>query len=276
MARAGDRLSVGPRPIARITFRLREFVIPEGVDPASRMPTGYKGSKPFLAANTNREFPGYDLNITDQRRADVFLAEFARFVRTGAMPKLIVMRLPNDHTAGARANAPTPLAYMADNDLALGRVVEAISRSQFGAAPRSSSSMTTCRTGPITSPPTDAFLPRLSWAVPACTTASQHHRRIATIEESWDWPPAVDYKGTLRYVGTESPDIAPYRALLPHSSRSRNRPGTWCPRVPAARSCLQACGGGYLNQILWRAIQGESVPYPGPTRMSALEWKRAK
>jgi hypothetical protein len=92
---------------AGITFRnYGEFVIPEGIDPESRMPAGYKGSKPFLAANTNREFPGYDLDITDQRRTDVFLAEFAQFVRDGRMPQLIVLRLPNDHTAGARANAP--------------------------------------------------------------------------------------------------------------------------------------------------------------------------
>src|SRR5678815_2140781 len=47
------------------------------------------------------------------------------------MPSLVIVRLPNDHTAGARAGSPTPQAYMADNDLALGRIVEAISKSPF-------------------------------------------------------------------------------------------------------------------------------------------------
>src|ERR671938_296494 len=47
------------------------------------------------------------------------------------MPALEILHLPSDHTSGARANRPTPKAYMADNDLALGRIVEALSKSPF-------------------------------------------------------------------------------------------------------------------------------------------------
>ena len=47
------------------------------------------------------------------------------------MPRLIILRLPNDHTAGTKRGAPTPAAYVADNDLALGRVVEAVSHGKF-------------------------------------------------------------------------------------------------------------------------------------------------
>ena len=270
---------------AGITFRnYGEFVIPEGVDPESRMPTGYKGSKPFLEANTNREFPGYDLNITDQRRADVFLAEFAEFVRTGAMPKLIVMRLPNDHTAGARANAPTPLAYMADNDLALGRVVETISRSPFWRSTAIFVVEDDAQNGPdhVDSHRTPFFLIS-PWARPGV-----HHRFtnttdvVATMEEILGLGSLsqFDYYGRpLRDVWTESPDIAPYRALVPAVPLDRRNPAQGRGARESERLDLafeDIAEEDLFNQILWRAIKGESVPYPGPTRMSALEWKRAR
>ena len=71
------------------------------------------------------------MNIPDQTRADVWLREFGEYVERGALPALEIMRLPNDHTAGAAAGKPTPRAYMADNDLALGRIIEALSHSPF-------------------------------------------------------------------------------------------------------------------------------------------------
>jgi hypothetical protein len=71
------------------------------------------------------------LKITDQARADAWIAELDKFVSDGEMPGLEVMHLPGDHTAGGRAGYRTPRAYMADNDLALGRIVEALSKSPF-------------------------------------------------------------------------------------------------------------------------------------------------
>lgn len=76
-------------------------------------------------------FHGYDLDYSDQKRADRFLAELKRFEAEGEMPRLQIVRLPNDHTYGTRAGKPTPTAMVADNDLAFGRVVEAISHSKF-------------------------------------------------------------------------------------------------------------------------------------------------
>jgi YVTN family beta-propeller protein len=270
---------------AGITFRnYGEFVIPEGIDPESRMPAGYKGSKPFLAANTNREFPGYDLDITDQRRADVFLAEFAQFVRDGQMPKLIVLRLPNDHTAGARANAPTPRAYMADNDLALGRIVEAISRSRFWRSTAIFVVEDDAQNGPdhVDSHRTPFFLVS-PWARPGV-----HHRFtnttdvVATMEEILGLGSLsqFDYYGRpLRDVWTESPDIAPYRALVPAVSLDERNPSQGRGARESERLDLtfeDVADEDLFNQILWRAIKGEHVRYPGPTRMSALEWKRAR
>src|SRR5262249_50362125 len=57
--------------------------------------------------------------------------ELARFEKEGQMPQFIVLRLPNDHTVGTQPGKLTPTAMVADNDLALGRVVEAVSKSKF-------------------------------------------------------------------------------------------------------------------------------------------------
>jgi YVTN family beta-propeller protein len=270
---------------AGITFRnYGEFVIPEGIDPQSRMPTGYKGSKPFLMANTSREFPGYDLDIPDQRRADVFLKEFAQFVRDGRMPKLMILRLPNDHTAGARANAPTPRAYMADNDLALGRVVEAISRSPFWRSTAIFVLEDDAQNGPdhVDSHRSPFFLIS-PWARPGV-----HHRFtnttdvIATIEEILGLGSLsqFDYYGRpLRDVWTESPDASPYRALTPAVPLDERNPSQGRGARESERLDLafeDIADEDLFNQILWRAIKGDDVPFPGVTRMSALEWKRAR
>ncbi|MEO7965658.1 MAG: YncE family protein, partial [Gemmatimonadaceae bacterium] len=113
-----------------MTFRnYGEFVVP----PEARgpLPPGYRGNKPFLDAHTNGNYPGYDLDIPDQKRADVWIAELREFVAKGQMPALMIARLPNDHTSGALLGEPTPRAYMADNDLALGRMIEALSHTPF-------------------------------------------------------------------------------------------------------------------------------------------------
>jgi len=78
-----------------------------------------------------RAYPGWNMQIPDAVRADVFLRELAAFERRGAFPNLTIIYLPNDHTEGTNPGSPTPRAYMADNDLALGRIVEGLSRSRF-------------------------------------------------------------------------------------------------------------------------------------------------
>jgi len=72
-------------------------------------------------------YPGWDMSIPDQSRADVFLKELAGFQQKGEFPDLTIIYLPNDHTA----NELTAKSYVADNDLALGRVVEGLSKSRF-------------------------------------------------------------------------------------------------------------------------------------------------
>ena len=102
------------------------------------IPTARDGDKQWseaasekLAAVTNPYFRGFDTNFPDIDRMKYFLRDLAEAEKTGFFPALTVMRLGNDHTSGFRAGAYTPSANFADNDLALGQLVAAVSKSKF-------------------------------------------------------------------------------------------------------------------------------------------------
>jgi YVTN family beta-propeller protein len=80
--------------------------------------------KPMFES-TDRHYPTFNLGIPDQFRATEFERDFRRRLATGRVPALIVIRLPNDHTADPRPEDGYPYraSYIADNDLALGRIV---------------------------------------------------------------------------------------------------------------------------------------------------------
>jgi hypothetical protein len=109
-------------------------------------PSPYPWDIPVLAKNIAAEselrghfdplFPDFEVAYPDQLRVDEFLNEFNRFVELrkagkDEMPQFILLRLPDDHTAGLTKGKPTPSASVADNDLAVGRVVDAISHSPY-------------------------------------------------------------------------------------------------------------------------------------------------
>ena len=75
--------------------------------------------------------PGWNLKIPDQIRADVVLKELDAFVKQGTYPNLVIIYLPEDHTAGTGEGHPTPRSLVADNDLAVGRIVAGLSESPF-------------------------------------------------------------------------------------------------------------------------------------------------
>jgi DNA-binding beta-propeller fold protein YncE len=77
------------------------------------------------------KYVGWNMSVPDQYRADFIIEELKQFEAQGTLPQLIIICLPNDHTSGTSANCPTPAACMADNDLAFGRIVEALSHSKF-------------------------------------------------------------------------------------------------------------------------------------------------
>ena len=94
-------------------------------------------TKPALEGHFDPLYPDFNTEYPDQLRADQFLNEFEKFVRAksehqGAeLPSFVLLYLPDDHTAGKKPGAPQPVASVADNDLALGRVVEAVSHSPY-------------------------------------------------------------------------------------------------------------------------------------------------
>jgi YVTN family beta-propeller protein len=75
--------------------------------------------------------PGWNMKVPDQVRIDYFLKEFRAAEQKGEWQNLVIVHLPQDHTSGTQQNMPTPRAHVADNDLAVGRLVEAVSHSKF-------------------------------------------------------------------------------------------------------------------------------------------------
>jgi phospholipase C len=102
----------------------------------------FKADDPVLDAQTDHNYHGYDLNCPDSSgtfvplsttcgtpRVDEWIKDFQDHVGKGTVPAVQFIRLPNDHTQATRAGKPTPKAYVADNDYALGRLVDTVSHS---------------------------------------------------------------------------------------------------------------------------------------------------
>ncbi len=86
---------------------------------------------PSLNAIDDHEYPVFDLGIPDQYRTDIWLKSFEQSEKTGNLPSLSMLWMPDDHTAGVGSGDPDPVAEVADNDLAVGRIVSTISHSKF-------------------------------------------------------------------------------------------------------------------------------------------------
>ena len=86
---------------------------------------------PSLNAIDDHEYPAFDLGIPDQYRTDIWEQSFAQSVQTGKLANLNLIWMPDDHTAGVGTGDPNPVAEVADNDLAVGRIIDTISHSQF-------------------------------------------------------------------------------------------------------------------------------------------------
>jgi DNA-binding beta-propeller fold protein YncE len=88
-----------------------------------------------LYRNTSREYPNFNMNIPDQFRAAQFISEIEQMYRKPArpLPQLLFIHLPNDHTAKPRPQDgyPSRASFVADNDYALGRIVEYLSHTPW-------------------------------------------------------------------------------------------------------------------------------------------------
>jgi YVTN family beta-propeller protein len=268
---------------ARITYRnFGEFVLEEGG--RNNTPRTYRGTKPFLVLNTDTTFPWFDMNIPDQRRADIWLAQFQRWVADGRMPALQTIHLPRDHTSGGAAGQHTPQTMVADNDLALGRMIAALSRSPYWANTVVFVLEDDAQNGPDH---VDSHRSPLL-VVSAWNRPGVYHRFanttdvIRTIEEilglealsQFDW-----YGRPLREIWSDAADPTPFEALTPAQRLDEVNP----PRTRAALesrrfdlSRADAIDDEAFSRVIWLAVKGEAVPYPGARRMSALEAVRGR
>ena len=266
---------------ARISFRnFGEFTAEEGEGEARR----YRGTKPFLAAHTDSLYPSFDMRIPDQRRADVWLAQFRRWEAAGDMPALQILHLPRDHTQGASAGYETPRAMVADNDLALGRIVEAVSRSRFWERTAVFVLEDDAQDGPDHVDSHRSPLLVISpWTRPGVFHRFANTTDVLrTIEELLGLAALsqFDHFGRpLRDIWADAADVSPYTALTPAQRLDEMNP----PRTRAARdsrrldlSHVDAADMELFNRVLWMSVKGEHVPYPGARRMSALEARRAR
>ncbi|MCQ6279102.1 alkaline phosphatase family protein [Bacillus sp. EB600] len=86
---------------------------------------------PSLGPITYKSFPTFDMNIPDQYRFEIFKQQFEKHVENNDLPALNTMWVTNDHTSGSATGSPTPQAMVADNDLAVGKIVDLISHSKY-------------------------------------------------------------------------------------------------------------------------------------------------
>jgi len=237
-----------------------------------------------LAPYTSPTYPSFNLEIPDQRRADAWLAEFREYERSGRMPALELLHLPNDHTAGARRGLHTPKALMADNDLALGRIVEAISRSAFWKSTVVFVVEDDAQDGPDhVDSHRSVLLVASAW-----NRRGVSHRFVnttdvlATIEEilGLDALSQFDRFGRpLREIWTSKPDLTPYAALTPTQPLSALN----VAMGPGERrsehfdlSRPDQIDDDTFNRVLWKAIKGPHVPFPTKHRAAVQEYVRAR
>ncbi len=259
-----------------ISFRnFGEFVLDED-QREGPVPVWYRGLKPFLETSTDSTFPGFDMHIPDQVRAGRWLAAFAGWEASGRMPALQIVRLPNDHTAGATAGQPTPRAYVADNDLALGRVIEALSRSRFWRSTVVFVLEDDAQNGPDhVDSHRSPLLVISAWNRPHVWHRFTNTTDVlATIESilRLDHLSQFDrYARPLRGIFAAAADTAPYLALTPAVPLDELNPRTGRGAVESSRLDFRIedlADDDAFNRVLWLAIKGDA-PYPGATRLTA-------
>ena len=259
-----------------ITFRdYGEFVVP------AKHPDDIQSSAFFPTRRALRdvfcpEYPGWDLSIPDQKRADVWLAEFRGFVERQSMPALQIIRLPNDHTAGGSAGMATPRAYVADNDLALARIIEALTHSRFWRDTVVFVVEDDAQSGPDHVDSHRSVLLVIS----AWNRSGVDHRFVnttdvlATIEQilGLDSLSQFDrYGRPLRDWFGQQADPRPYDAIVPAVDLNEKNPsGTEAAKQSALLDFSRAdvANEEQFNGILWRMIKHDAVP-PGVTRQPA-------
>lgn len=237
-------------------------------------------SVPGLRGLVAPTFAGFDLDISDNKRIDNWQSEFSDYVKNGNLPQLSVVHLPNDHTKGTTPGSLTPRAMIADNDLALGRLVEAVSNSVYWKDTVIFVVEDDAQSGPDH---VDSHRSVLLVASALTKRSFVDHSFyttsgvLRTMELILGLEPMSQYDAAATplynaFVGT--PNLAPYSRIV--------------PRVPLEEKNLASAFGALeslamnfddedrtpevlLNEILWRSMKGPDSPMPPPRRSAFIK-----
>jgi YVTN family beta-propeller protein len=220
-------------------------------------------------------FTGWDLGVPDTTRFSEWKADFDSLMAAGALPRLNIIRIGNDHTAGLRRGSPTPFAYAADNDLAVGEFVEYLSRS-----PIWKESLVVILEDDAQNGPDHVDAHRSP-----CYIAGGMVRRhfvdhtlytttsvLRTIELALGIPPMTQYDAAATPMWrclNAVPDLTPFRALPANINlQDKNTAVNEWSRKSAGLDFAREdrVPDRLFNEILWKGIKGDHVPMPVPSR----------
>ncbi|HPI73591.1 MAG TPA: alkaline phosphatase family protein, partial [bacterium] len=234
---------------------------------------------PALVEHFAPHFRSWDLDYPDTLRAAAFIEELSRFEAQGEMPQFIILRLPNDHTIGTMPGKLSPRAMIADNDLALGRVVEAVTRSRFWPTTAIFVLEDDAQNGPDH---VDAHRSPALLISPYVRRGEVDHTlydtvsMLATMEMILGLKPLSQYDAAafpMVTCFTDTPDFTPYTALRPEVSMAeRNSAASWGSRESMLMNFDRedATPELELNEIVWRSIKGEDSVMPRPVHRRSL------
>jgi DNA-binding beta-propeller fold protein YncE len=212
-------------------------------------------------------------DVTDQQRVDEWEREFTTFEKSGRLPRFSIIYLPSDHTVGTRPGSPTPTAMVADNDLALGRVVQRISKSRYWKESAIFVLEDDAQDGPDH---VDAHRSPL-------LVISPYTRRHAVSSASYSTVSVVKTMGRLLGIGSltyfddrapslfaefqAKPSAVPYLHRRPEVSLDQKNPKD----APGAKESSQWDFSGpdrapwfELNRVIWQSVKGTASEPPPP------------
>ena len=230
---------------------------------------------PALKGHFDPWFRSFDTDYPDVLRAARFISELHRFEKEGDMPRLQIIRLPNDHTSGSASNKFTPVAALGDNDLAFGQIVEAVSRSKFWAQTAIFVVEDDAQNGPdhIDAHRTIAYaISPYSRRRHVDSTMYSTASMLRTMELILGLRPMSQFDATAMPMFasfTARPDFRPYQARPANVDlQERNKKTAWGATLSNKMNFARedAADDLLLNEIIWRNVKGAEHPMPAPTR----------
>ena len=239
---------------------------PDGVQVA-------KVDDPSLAGITNLRYRGWDTGYTDIDRARVLLEDLKQFETSGSMPRLMIVRLGNDHTAGTVPGKIAPLSMFADNDAALGMIVEAVSKSRFWSNTAIFSIEDDAQNGPDHVDSHRSVLLAISPYTRRGIIDSSFYNQssvMRTMELILGLRPMTHFDAAgrpLTAAFAAAPNAASYQAEAPRISLTERNPQN-SPTAARSRQMdfrePDQINDDELNEILWLAVK--NTPPPAPVR----------